>query len=328
MLPASNRGAGMNIGFPDVCNTIVGPATVPIPYPNIAMNAQAAPFSPIVKVSMMPALNMGSMIPMTMGDEAGTAHPTVKGPGRYTMGNPIVFVDGQPAINLTCPTTGNNSNNPLGAVLVPSAVNVFYCDARGGQAMEAAVSHRRLGEVGWVTLRSLPADAPAQVHQALLALEAEGARAAVLDLRGNGGGELDAAVRVAEELLEEGDPIAVTIDGDGDRSLVRARHPQRWALPLVVIVDGTTASAAEVLAAALAGNARALLVGSRTFGKAIATDVDASDDGPVVSSTARLEVRAPDGTSFHARGLSPHVEATSEEVEATALAHARELARG
>src|SRR5262245_907327 len=127
MLPASNRGAGMNMGFPDVCNTPVGPATAPLPYPNIAMNAQAVPFSPIVKVSMMPALNMGSQIPMTIGDEAGVAHPTIKGPGRYTVGNPIVSIDGMPAINLGCPTTGNNMNNGLGAVLVPSAVNVFYC---------------------------------------------------------------------------------------------------------------------------------------------------------------------------------------------------------
>jgi carboxyl-terminal processing protease len=126
MLPASNRGAGQNLAFPDVCNTPVGPATVPIPYPNIAMNAQATAFSMVVKVSMMNALNMSSVIPMTNGDQAGVAHPTVMGAARYTMGNPIVFVDKQPAICLLCPTTGNNMNAPLGAVLVPSAVNVFY----------------------------------------------------------------------------------------------------------------------------------------------------------------------------------------------------------
>src|SRR3954470_22036334 len=110
MLPASNRGAGMNMGFPDVCNTVVGPATVPIPYPNIAMNAQASPFSPNVKITMMSALNMASRIPMTSGDEAGTAHPMVKQAGAYTMGNPIVDINNMPAINLTCPTTGNNMN--------------------------------------------------------------------------------------------------------------------------------------------------------------------------------------------------------------------------
>ena len=91
MLPASNRGAGQNIGFPDVCLTPAPPAPpVPVPYPNIGMNAQALGFSPIVKVSMVNALNMGSTISMTSGDEAGAAHPTIKGQGKWTMGNPIV----------------------------------------------------------------------------------------------------------------------------------------------------------------------------------------------------------------------------------------------
>ena len=88
MLPASNRGAGMSMGFPDVCNTPAGPVTVPVPYPNIAMNAMAAPFSPNVLLTMMPALNTGSIIPMTSGDEPGVAHPTIKGPCRYTMITP------------------------------------------------------------------------------------------------------------------------------------------------------------------------------------------------------------------------------------------------
>lgn len=120
----------MNLGFPDVCGTPAGPAVVPIPYPNIAMNAQAVPFSPNVMVSYMNALNVGSMIPLTSGDEGGVAHPMIKGPGKYTMGNPIVKVNFMPAINLCCPTTGNNMNNPLGAVLVPSITNVFFTHAR------------------------------------------------------------------------------------------------------------------------------------------------------------------------------------------------------
>src|SRR4051812_18030329 len=100
MLPASNRGVGMNIGFPDVCLTPAVPAPVPVPYPNIAMNVQAAPFSPIVKVTMMPAINMGSKIPMSLGDDAGVAHPVFKTMGMYTMGNPVVLVNSLPAVNL------------------------------------------------------------------------------------------------------------------------------------------------------------------------------------------------------------------------------------
>jgi carboxyl-terminal processing protease len=77
MLPASNRGVGMSLGFPDVCLT--PPVPLPVPYPNMGFNAMSAVFSPVVKVSMLPALNMASFVPMTMGDELGIAHPTFKG---------------------------------------------------------------------------------------------------------------------------------------------------------------------------------------------------------------------------------------------------------
>jgi carboxyl-terminal processing protease len=341
MLPASNRGAGMNLGFPDVCNTVVGPATVPIPYPNVAMNAMAAPFSPIVKLSMMPALNVGSSIPMTSGDELGTAHPTVKGAGRYTMGNPIVFVDGLPGVNLGCPTTGNNMNDPLGAVLVPSATNVLFCDARaseearvraarGEQAAAAVTSHEVVGEVGWIALRALPPDAPARFHAAVAALEAGGARAFVLDLRGNGGGELDAAVRLAEELLDEGKTIAIAIDGDGDAAPIRARHRASCRWPLVVVIDGGTASAAEVLAAALGDARRATLVGLTTHGKGVATGVEIRLAGeeagePVLSRRAVLALHRAGGGAIHGVGVEPHVPVEAGGVVAAALDVARGL---
>ena len=60
MMPASNQGVGENIGFPDVCNTPVGPATAPLPYPNMGSNSMAMPFCPTLLVSMMPAHNQGA----------------------------------------------------------------------------------------------------------------------------------------------------------------------------------------------------------------------------------------------------------------------------
>jgi carboxyl-terminal processing protease len=130
MLPASNSGVGTNMGFPDVCVTPVGPKPTPIPYPNTAMNVTAVPFAPNVLVSFMPALNMGAEMPMTLGDQPGVESPHM-GPGRYTMGNPTVLINAEPAVNLLCPTSGNNMVNSLGAVTVPSITNVFYSRAGG-----------------------------------------------------------------------------------------------------------------------------------------------------------------------------------------------------
>lgn len=128
MLPSINKGVGMNLGFPDICVTPVGPVPVPIPYPNIAMSATAMPFAETVFLSFVPALMEISEIPMTLGDQAGTESPN-SGPGRYTMGNPMVLIEEMPGINLLCPTTGNDFINPIGVVIVPSITTVFFTDA-------------------------------------------------------------------------------------------------------------------------------------------------------------------------------------------------------
>ena len=104
MMPASNQGVGENIGFPDVCNTPVGPATAPIPYPNMGSNSMAMPFCPTIMISMMPAHNQGAKPLMTNGDNAGVAHPLFMQPGGNNLGQVRVLLSGMPAETLTNPT--------------------------------------------------------------------------------------------------------------------------------------------------------------------------------------------------------------------------------
>ena len=343
MLPASNRGAGMNIGFPDVCLTPAGPAVVPVPYPNLAMNAQATPFSPVVKVSGVNALNMASKIPMTSGDEAGSAHPQFKQMGAYTMGNPIVSIDQMPGINLCCPTTGNNMNNPLGAVLVPSAVNVFYCDRATGFADGATLDAEALaaipaslhdvaplgapvllpGGVGLCTVARFTADLPARAHDAVTRLEARGARALVLDLRGNPGGELEAFLQWASDFLPRGAVIAKVVDGDGDEVVHRAAHDHPCTLPVVVLVDRATASAAELFAGCLQAQQRAVVVGERTYGKMTAQTIVSGPDGVRYRTAARCFIDESEAEAV-TPDIEVHGEATSDlETDAPLLAALR-----
>lgn len=263
MLPASNRGAGQNMCFPDVCNTPVGPATVPIPYPNIAMNAQAVGFSMTTKWSGVNALNMGSQIPMTMGDEAGVAHPTIKGAARYTMGSPVVMVDKMPAIHLTCLTNGNNMNAPVGSVLVPSVTNVMICQRGAADLQAAAITTSRTlpGNVVYATIACLSPGVASEMFVAV-----KHASAVVLDLRDCPGGALDAAVDLARFFLPANVPLAELTEGDGERSTIMSTKPA-CDLPLVVMIDERTASAAELFAAAVQANRRATLVGRRSYGK-------------------------------------------------------------
>jgi len=324
MLPASNRGVGMNIGFPDVCLT--PPVPEPVPYPNLALNVMAVPFSPNILLTMMPALNLISEIPMTMGDEAGIAHPIIMGPGSYMMGNPKVLLNGLPAITLACPTRGNEFNDPLGAVLVPSVTNVFFTHAASAgadptpEALRAlaaslsrdgrAVDARMLAAgIGYVRVRVFSRDVPARVFTALRRLEAEGLEALVVDVRDNPGGELDAAVDLAGDFLAPGSVVVTIRDQDGDETTLRSRRRTAYRWPLVILADRGTASAAELFAGSLQAHRRAVVAGETTFGKGTGRAFAPALGGGL--GTVAASFTLPGGAALDGAGVRPDVAARS-----------------
>ncbi len=331
MLPASNRGVGINIGFPDVCLTPIAGVPVPIPYPNFAAHAMAAPFAATVLVAGMNGLNQGSLIPMTFGDEPGVAHPTIKGTGAFIMGNPVVMIEGLPGINLLCPTTGNNVNDGLGAVLVPDAVNVFYTYAAGDVAVPRAMDARAIAEhvaplaatdrvegrlladgVGVIAVRVFSSDVPARVHAIVRGFEEAGLGALVLDLRGNVGGELEAAVALAGDFLENGSEIVTLTDADGDALTRSARGEPLYRLPLAVLIDAGTASAAELFAGCLKAHRRAVIVGSTSHGKGTAQRLLPPIEGAGSVYATAATWALPGGASVDGVGVRPDVEAAHD----------------
>lgn len=331
MFPSSNKGVGMNIGFPDVCLTPAGPAAVPVPYPNLALNAQAAPFSVVVKTTMVPALNMGSIIPMTNGDQAGSLSP-IMGPGMFTAGNPKVFVEKLPGINLTCSSTGNNMNNGLGAQLVASISKVFYTLAseRSPEVPAKGEAHALSGDAlgrlvdalqqplspaepvapGTAMLRIpvFSSETPSRVFSAIRALRQEGLRALILDLRGCPGGDVNACFELASDFLTGGAVLAIEEEADGDENEVRSRAPRGtsplFGMPLAILVDGGTASAAEIFAGALAHHGRAALVGTKTLGKGSGQKIALTETGTLARATVSV-FSLPDRKPIDGAGLTP-----------------------
>ena len=129
-------GAGMNLGFPDVCitpiPTPVGPVPTPLPYPDINMSVVSAPAAYNVLVDCMPAINQMSKGLMSNGDEPGVlggiSSHLIDGQTEYFVGCFTIFVDGVPAQRLTS-VTGQNSvgmlPNAPGTCLAPSQVTVL-----------------------------------------------------------------------------------------------------------------------------------------------------------------------------------------------------------
>ena len=183
--------------------------------------------------------------------------------------------------------------------------------------------------VGYLRITGFQAETAAEARQALQALQAHGIRGLILDLRDNRGGFLDQAVEVASLFLPQG-PV-VRIRGREGVSAFRHGHGRGFDLPLVVLVNGRTASAAEIVAGAIQDYRAGLLVGTRTFGKATVQSIfPLSDGGALKLTTARHFT--PIGRTIHGTGLQPDevvpAPVPAPVPQAVLLQHRRTLTRG
>lgn len=137
--------------------------------------------------------------------------------------------------------------------------------------------------VGYVRIATFSAGAAVAVDAALARLPPD-TRSLVLDLRDNGGGLLDEAVAVADRFLADG-TIVRTVGRVAGANDTRSATPGAWAGDVVVLVNGRSASAAEVVAAALQDRGRARLVGTRTYGKGTVQTVYEHRDGSALRLT-------------------------------------------
>jgi carboxyl-terminal processing protease len=129
------------------------------------------------------------------------------------------------------------------------------------------------GDVAYVSLAnsSISESTAEELAEEITRLREQGAKSLLLDLRGNPGGVLDGGVAVADLFLDPGLAIVETRGrAPGATQTYRSRRPQRWpGMPIALLVDGGTASAAEIIAGALQDHDRALVLGSTTFGKGL-----------------------------------------------------------
>jgi carboxyl-terminal processing protease len=130
-------------------------------------------------------------------------------------------------------------------------------------------------------------------------------RGVLLDLRGNSGGLVTEAVATASAFLDGG--LVATYDVHGTQQALYAAPGGDTRVPLVVLVDGGTMSAAEMLAGALQDRGRAVVIGSRTFGKGSVQMPSALPDGSVAELTVG-HYRLPDGRTVEGKGIAPDVD--------------------
>ncbi|MGH2442751.1 MAG: S41 family peptidase, partial [Chloroflexota bacterium] len=160
--------------------------------------------------------------------------------------------------------------------------------------------------IGDLQIRSFGETTGAEVDQALHMLKAQGATSLILDLRGNPGGFVDAAQHVVSDFVSHG---TVAYEKRTDRSLIPLpviAGRRIINVPIAVLVDDQTASAAEITAAALRDDAHAILIGTRTYGKGSMQSVYSLADGSTVRITDRLWL-TPRKQSIGNVGLQPDI---------------------
>jgi carboxyl-terminal processing protease len=174
-----------------------------------------------------------------------------------------------------------------------------------------SVINARVGAtgIGYLQITQFSERTGEEFTGALEGLEKQGLRALVIDLRNNPGGLLDAAVDVCNQFFEKGELIVYTQGRTLEtREDFRAKGEHvRRTYPVAILVNGGTASAAEIVSGAMKDTKRAVIVGEKTFGKGSVQSVLELQDGEGLRlTTARYYT--PSGVTIHEKGIAPQVE--------------------
>jgi carboxyl-terminal processing protease len=232
-------------------------------------------------------------------------------------GDAIVAIDGVDASGMSAADAVRRLRGPAG-----TTVQLTVRQAAGGDPRVLSITRAeiRLPSVegrlldgsrglGYVRISRFAEPTAQQLREQLATLLEGGARGIVLDVRGNPGGYLTSAVDVTSAFLRDGVVLYQQASPTtAERKAFRANGSAQAAdVPLVVLVDGGSASAAEIVAAALRDNQRAVLVGQKTFGKgSVQEQHTLSDDSQLRVTVAQW--LTPNGTAIQGQGLLPDVE--------------------
>lgn len=158
-------------------------------------------------------------------------------------------------------------------------------------------------DIGYISVMQFDVVTADQFKAAVDALEKEGAKKLIIDLRNNPGGVLDGVVSILDYMLPDG-LLVYTEDRNGEGSKYYSEDGHQVDLPLVLLVNGNSASASEVFAGAIKDYKWGLVLGTKTFGKGIVQNVIALGDGTAIKLTTQ-HFFTPSGYALHEKGIEP-----------------------
>jgi carboxyl-terminal processing protease len=254
-----------------------------------------------------PGLRIDRVFPDSPAQEAG-----------LKVGDTIVSVDGKPIAGKSSESSTEKIKGPEG-----TEVTIGVRGSSSGQVRELEITRAQIAlpvvtsevkrvdrrKLGYVRMVSFSEGVHGLLRDAVEKLERKGVEGIVLDLRANGGGLLDEAVLTASVFLSEGEVVVSTESRTQGSTVYKTVGDNLRAVPMVVLIDRNTASAAEILTAALAEGAGATVVGTRSFGKGVFQQEVGLSNGGALKLTIG-EYFTPDGVNLaESHGIHPDVRA-------------------
>ena len=174
--------------------------------------------------------------------------------------------------------------------------------ARATVEVESVSSRMMENKIGYISISGFKENTYSQFKDALTALQEDGMKGLILDLRDNPGGLVRSVYEIGDELLPEG-TMVYTLDKKQNRNDLKC-DDKYLDIPLVVLVNENSASASEIFAGAVKDTGRGTLVGSQTFGKGLVQRLFTLPDGSGLNVTVQ-KYYTPNGTSIHGVGIAP-----------------------
>lgn len=189
----------------------------------------------------------------------------------------------------------------------PSTGEYLSFDVERRDITLPSVSHKMLQDrIGYIHIDSFESETATQFEEAVSDLEKQGMEALVLDVRYNPGGLVTSVVKILDDILPEG-VVVYTEDKNGNRQNYTSSGDTHLDYPMAVLINGDSASAAEILAGAIKDYEHGTLIGTTTYGKGIVQTNFPLEDGDAVKLTT-AKYFTPNGNYIHGVGIEPDIE--------------------
>lgn len=226
-------------------------------------------------------------------------------------GDIIVKVDGEGY-------TGDQMEEASNRIKGESGTKVKLEILRGTETKEFEITRQKVlishittkvleGNIGYIAISDFDGGCADEFENKYKKLQEQGIKKLIIDIRSNGGGIVDEAIDILDLITDKNSTLLITTDKNNNEEITKAKKDPTIKMPIVVLTNGYSASASEILAGALKDNKKATIVGTTTYGKGVIQELRQLTDGSGLKITTN-EYFTPNYNAINKIGVTPDVE--------------------